>query len=110
MIQNVITAVRDEKRALTEREREYLKSLMWPWWQWMMNHPDQGAPHEVRERSEVFMDFITENRYAEENREKIDALCTHLWEGTEPTDRDYLLGFMIALRHRLLSQSSSFYR
>lgn len=108
MIQSVITAVRDEKRALTERERDYLKSLAWPWWQWMMNHPEDHPPHEVRDRSEAFMDFIMENGYAEANREKLDQLCSNLWEGTDPAG-EYLLGFMIGLRHRLLSQSSSFY-
>jgi hypothetical protein len=106
-IQNVLRGLKYEKRALTDSERTFLKSFLWPWWQWMMGHQDQSSPFRDSDLDRVFFDIVLEDGYAKDHEEALDDLCKQIWDGEEVTEevQPYLIELILNLRKRVLHSS-----
>lgn len=107
MIQEIINE-QGKKVELSFNHKEFLKTVLWPWWVWALNMESEEAPFRQRWRGRILE--LIQRDGIENHRDHLDILCRHVWLNTElpEAQQDYLLKIVTDLRKQLLLEGSSY--
>ena len=107
LIQDLINVQR-KKIELQPKHKEFLKTLLWPWWVWVLNMESEEVPFRQGWRG-LILELIQKDG-VDSHREHLDILCKHVWLNTElpEAQQAYLLKIALDLRKYLLMEGSSY--